>query len=189
MTEQKPRSRKNLFFTLIAAGVFLAGAALFPLLMRGQENALESTEMILAPVVMDQAAPQLTLNNLQGQPVSLADYRGKVVLVNNWATWCPPCKSELPDLQAYYNAHNRQGFIIVAIESGEPAAEVINFVKQNGMTFPVLIDPNSKALEAFKNWDLPSSYVIDQQGSLRMDWTGPLSRAALEKYITPLLEK
>ena len=187
MVEQKLKSRKSVFLTLIAAGVFLVGAALFPLLLRGQENALNQAEFVLAPSILSKAAPTLTLTDVQGKPASLVDYRGKVILVNNWATWCPPCKGEMPELQAYYTKHSQAGFVVVAIESGEPAAEVAAFVKQYGLTFPVWLDPQGAALEAFKNWDLPSSYVVDQDGSMRMSWTGPLNLAALEKYVTPLL--
>jgi cytochrome c biogenesis protein CcmG, thiol:disulfide interchange protein DsbE len=189
MSENIPKSRAPLFLTLIAAGVFLVGAALMPLLIRGQETALNGSGLIRPPLEMDQAAPQLALTDLQGNPVSLDTTRGKVVLVNNWATWCPPCKAEMPELQAYYKAHNRQGFVVIAIESGEPASEVADFVQLLGLTFPVWLDPKGAALDSFKNSDLPSSYVIDRQGSLRMSWTGSINQATLEKYVTPLVEK
>jgi cytochrome c biogenesis protein CcmG, thiol:disulfide interchange protein DsbE len=95
----------------------------------------------------------------------------------------------MPELQAYYQAHAGQGLLIVAIESGEPADTVVHFVNQNQITFPVWLDPHGSALDAFKNWDLPSSYLVDRQGRLRINWTGPVDQATLEKYVTPLLEK
>ncbi|MGA2488572.1 MAG: TlpA disulfide reductase family protein [Anaerolineales bacterium] len=186
---QNPKSRAPLFLTLIAAGIFLVGALLTPLLVRSQETALQSSGLIRPPAVIDQAAPQLTLTDLKGQPVSLANYQGKVVLVNNWATWCPPCKTEMPDLQAYYQAHSAQGFVIIAIESGDTAATVSAFVRQLGLTFPVWLDPQGWAAGDFKNLNFPSSYLVDRQGRLRMSWTGPINQATLEKYVTPLLEK
>ena len=189
MSDPKPKARTQLILTLVAAGVFLVGAVLIPALVNGQARALDPSGLLLPPVVMDQPAPQLGATDLQGRPVLLRDTLGKVVLVNNWATWCPPCKSEMPGLQAYYQAHSAQGFLLVAIEAGEPAATVIPFVRQLDLTFPVWLDQPSLAMEAFKNWDLPSSYLIDRQGRLRMGWQGPVSRASLEKYVTPLLEK
>ena len=189
MTINKKKSRTPLFLTLITAGVFLVGAALFPLLVHGQESALEDSAGIRPPTVLNQNAPSLSLIDLQSNPVSLESSYGKVILVNNWATWCPPCQAEMPELQAYYQAHADQGFIIIAIESGEPANVVADFVQKHAITFPVWLDPLGTALDSFKNWNLPSSYIIDQQGTLRMAWTGPVNKATLEKYVTPLLEK
>jgi thiol-disulfide isomerase/thioredoxin len=126
---------------------------------------------------------------VQGNPTSLDDYHGNVILVNNWAIWCPPCKAEMPELQAYYQAHAKAGFIVIAIESGEPANTVANFVRQNELSFPVWLDQHGTALEALQNWDLPSSYVMDQECIVRMSWTGSINWATLEKYVTPLLEK
>lgn len=85
--------------------------------------------------------------------------------------------------------HQRQGFIIVAIESGTSREEVVDFVTQYGLTFPVWVDERGLALDAFQNWDLPSSYVIDGNGKIVLTWTGAINRTMLDKYVTPLLEK
>jgi peroxiredoxin len=139
------------------------------------------------PAKVEFAAPDLTLTDLSGAAVSLADWRGQVVLVNNWATWCPPCKAEMPELQAYYQAHRQRGFVVFAIEAGEPLAEVTAFADRYRLAFPVWVDEESAALEAFQNWDLPSSYVIDPYGIVRLAWVGPINRETLEQYVTPLL--
>jgi peroxiredoxin len=187
--QRDSKSPKKLFRILIAAGVFLILAALLSLLVGLQAKRLAGIGTVRPPVIMNQAAPQLALTSLQGNPVSLADFGGKVILVNNWATWCPPCQAELPELQAYYQAHARQGFVIVGIESGEPAATVSGFVHRLGLTFPIWLDPDGTAVDAFENLSLPSSYLVDQQGVLRLSWTGQVNLDTLEKYITPLLEK
>ena len=166
----------------------MLAAACLPLLLRSLAGAPGGSGTTFPPLLINQAAPSLALTDLQGHTVSLEDYHGKLVLVNNWATWCPPCQAEMPDLQAYYQAHAAQGFVIVAIESGEPAGTVSDFVRQHGLTFPVWPDPQESATAAFQNWDLPSSYVVDQAGRLRMYWTGEINPATLEKYITPLLD-
>jgi peroxiredoxin len=189
MSEQQPKSRTPLYLTLIVAVVFIAGAVLSPLLVNAQDKALQDVGVDIAPLTVNKSAPSLALTDVTGKSVSLDDYRGKVVLANNWATWCPPCQSEMPELQAYYDAHLQNGFVIVAIESGEPANTVLAFVRKHKFTFPVWLDPQGIALETFNNWDLPSSYLIDQDGTIRMSWTGPVDRATLEKYVTPLLEK
>jgi thiol-disulfide isomerase/thioredoxin len=189
MSDRNQKSRTSLFLTVITAGVFLVGAVLIPILIQGQKTALDNSKITLPPVIINRTASQLALADLQGNPVSLSGIFGKVALINNWATWCPPCLTEMPELQAYYQAHVNQGFVLIGIESGEPADIVIKFVRKYGLTFPIWLDPHGTALDSLQNWDLPSSYVMDRQGSLRMSWTGPVNQATLEKYITPLLEK
>lgn len=140
------------------------------------------------PVQVEFSAPDLLLTDLEGQTVSLESLRGKIVLINNWATWCPPCKAEMPALQSFYSQYQHQGFVLVAINAGDPAQDVQEFVGEYGLTFQVWLDPQNAALKAFRNDALPSSYVVDRQGIIRLAWTGEISQAMLEKYITPLLE-
>jgi peroxiredoxin len=190
MIESKKNKRSSAaILTLVAGGIFLIGAGLIPLLVNAQQKALDSAAPVFPPATINIETPQLALTDLQGNPVSLGDYRGQVILVNNWATWCPPCKIEMPELQSYYIAHKTEGFVVLAIESGEPADQVASFVKEYGITFPVWLDPQGKALEVFQNWDLPSSYVIDRKGIVRFTWTGAINQPTLEQYVTPLLEE
>ncbi len=189
MSQPPPNRRTAIYLTLVAAGVFVLGGALIPLLVQGQAAALAAVGAGRPPATANYPAPELALSDLQGQPASLADYRGQVVLVNNWATWCPPCRVEMPELEAYYQAHAADGFVVVAIESGDPADAVAEFVRSFGLTFPVWLDPQGAALEAFANFNLPSSYVIDRDGNVRMSWTGEVDRQTLEQYVTPLLER
>jgi peroxiredoxin len=185
----KTHRRSTAFITFIALGIFLLGMGLIPLLIDAQQKALESAAPIIPPFTTSFPGPQLALTDLQGRPVSIDDYRGQVILVNNWATWCPPCRTEIPDLQAYYTAHAAEGFVVIAINSDDPADQVASFVKDYGMTFPVWLDPQSKSQGFFKNLDLPSSYVIDRDGMVRLSWTGEINQSTLEQYVTPLLEE
>ena len=141
----------------------------------------------VTPVSVNYPAPALSLQNIDGQTESLTDLLGQVVLVNNWATWCPPCKAEIPTLEAYYKAHTADGFVIIGVEAGEPQNDVLKFVQESGMSYPVWIDLNGAALDAFNNKNLPSSYVIDRSGTVRLAWVGEISSEMLEKYVTPLL--
>jgi thiol-disulfide isomerase/thioredoxin len=185
----RPRKKRSLGIAFFIMGVFLIGTVFIFLLTNAQQLVLKAAEIAILPATNAYAAPAISLSALDGNAVSLVDYKDKVVLVNNWATWCPPCKDEMPVLQAYYQAHKNDGFVVVGIESGETAAEVADFVQSLGMSFPVWLDPHGAAVAAFKNWDLPSSYVIDRSGMVCLSWTGPLNKTTLEKYITPLLEK
>jgi cytochrome c biogenesis protein CcmG/thiol:disulfide interchange protein DsbE len=181
--------RQTLFLSLIAAGIFLLGAALIPWLTRAQDQALDAGQSSRPPASANYAAPELTLQDLDGNPVTLADFQGQVVLVNNWATWCPPCQSEMPALETYFEEHSRDGLVIVAIESGESLEQVTSFARQYGLTFTILLDPHATALEAFRNWNLPSTYIIDRDGTVVMSWTGEVDRTTLETYVTPLLNR
>ena len=170
----------------LGIGLLLIAAAVYFLL---QYNAAPSSDLAAIPVKVDYPAPELTLTNLEGSPVSLADYRGKVVLVNLWATWCPPCKEEMPALETFYRKHADDGFTIVAVNDGDPTADVVQFVKDYGLTFPVWLDPTYTATErAFKTLNLPSSFVIDREGQIVLSWVGGINLRTLEKYVTPLIE-
>ena len=178
----------------VGAGLLVLGVVAALLLAR-PEQAASSTyissvedDLSIVPAPVNFAAPELTLYDLDGEQASLADFEGQVVLVNNWATWCPPCKAEMPTLQAYYEKHKDQGFLLIGIEAGEPADEVAQFVEDYKLTFPIWLDPQNKALSAFHNQNLPSSYVIDRQGTVRLAWVGAISKSILEKFLTPLLE-
>jgi len=146
-------------------------------------------ETIFPPAQLDEPAPDLTLETLDGDRVSLADFQGQVVLVNNWATWCPPCKAEMPELNDYYLEHKDQGFQVLAVEAGDPPQQVQAFIEEEGIDFTVLLDPENKSLQRFENASLPNSYIIDREGKLRLTWTGAINQATLEEHVTPLLEE
>lgn len=186
---QKPNRHSTVFITLLASGIFLIGAGLIPLLINAQQRALESAAPILPPSAANYPGPQLTLKDLEGNPVSMEAYSRQIILVNNWATWCPPCVTEMPELQAYFTAHVGEGFEVIAINAGDPADQVASFVKNHRLTFPVWLDPLHKSMGFFKNLNLPSSYVIDRDGIVRYSWMGEVNQATLEQYVTPLLEE
>lgn len=106
-----------------------------------------------------------TLTDLQGKPWHLADLRGKVVLVNFWATWCPPCRKEMPDLQALYDQYKDQGFLVLSI-SDEATAKVAPFITERNISYPVLLDPGRKVSELYQVDGIPKSFVYDRGGKL-----------------------
>jgi cytochrome c biogenesis protein CcmG/thiol:disulfide interchange protein DsbE len=174
---------------ILGAVLILVGITAF-LLLPGSQNtaAPQADSLSTIPVEVNYPAPELSLQNVNGKTESLKDYRSKVVLVNNWAIWCPPCKAEIPTLEAYYKDHSADGFVIIGIEAGETQADVLAFAQGHDMTYPVWFDVKNAALAAFKNQGLPSSYVIDHKSTIRLAWIGGISREMLEKYVTPLLK-
>jgi peroxiredoxin len=186
---QRDQQKKKTAITVATGlGLILLGIAAFMLLPHSDAgNPLNAESLSTVPVEVNYPAPELTLENIKGNTESLVDFRDKVVLVNNWATWCPPCKAEMPTLVAFYNDHAKDGLMVIAIEAGEPKDQVQVFADQYQMPFSVWLDPDGKSLNAFKNGSLPSSYVIDRTGTVRLTWMGQINREMLEKYVTPLL--
>ncbi len=174
---------------LIGAGLLVLGVLALIVWPKPEASASSKQAGSVVPARVEFPAPALVLNDLHGARVSLSDYLGQVVLVNNWATWCPPCKEEMPALQAYYDDHLHQDFTVIAIEAGEPVEEVAQFASDYGLTFPVWPDPTQAAAVAFHNPALPNSYVIDKSGTVRLVWIGAVDRDTLEAYVTPLLEE
>jgi cytochrome c biogenesis protein CcmG/thiol:disulfide interchange protein DsbE len=186
MTESKPLlpPRKMLPVVFLGFGLILITVSIYFIL---RESAPQ-TDFSAVPVKVSYAAPELTLNDVHGVSHSLADYRGQVVLVNLWATWCPPCKEEMPALQSFYSKHKDQGFMVVAVNDGDPTKDVLQFVQDYKLTFPVWLDPTYIATErAFKSLNLPTSFVIDRNGVVQLQWVGGISRKMLDKAVAPLI--
>jgi peroxiredoxin len=105
------------------------------------------------------------LTDLKGKNWTLKDLRGKVVLLNFWATWCPPCRKEMPDLETLYRRFEPEGFVILGI-SDEEAGKVKPFIEQQGITYPVLLDPGRKVNELFQIQGIPKTFVYDRDGKI-----------------------
>jgi peroxiredoxin len=111
------------------------------------------------------AHPEFTLKDLSGKSWTFSDLRGKVVLVNFWATWCPPCRKEMPDLETLYERFGSKGFVVLGI-SDEEAAMVEPFIRERKVSFPVLLDPGRKVSDALVVEGIPKSFVYDRDGKL-----------------------
>lgn len=128
----------------------------------------------------NQIAPDFTLPGLDGKSVSLGDYRGKVVLVNIWATWCPPCIAEIPSLEKLYNKFKDTDFEILAVSVDENGESVIApFIKKHNMSFPVLVDPYGSIMQLYGTIGVPETFVIRKDGTIdgkiegAIDWMSP----------------
>ena len=135
-------------------------------------------------------APEFTLRNLAGKTVSLSDYKGKLVLLNFWATWCLPCLQEMPSMETLYQKHQQHGLVVLAVCVDDvPAARVTRFLRNMTLSFAVLLDPQDQAGSAYMVSTLPVSYLIDQQGIISARVNGSLdwSTAAADSLLAPYL--
>ena len=132
-------------------------------------------ELELARPGRSQAAEPFEVSTPEGGKLSLADYRGRVVLLNFWATWCEPCKEEMPAMERLYQKHRGQGLIVLAVSNDSEGStqRVARFVKESGFTFPVGLDPRLKVANLYRVRVLPSSLVIDRKGTLSYIALGP----------------
>ena len=115
-----------------------------------------------------------TLPLLNGETVSLSDYKGKVVILNFWATWCPPCRAEMPSMETLYQRFKAQGLEILAVDIGEDNATVQRFINNNRYTFPVLMDTNKRVSTLYGIEAIPTSYIIDREGKIIAKITGSI---------------
>jgi peroxiredoxin len=185
VTDQ-PSSMRFYAMLMIGAGLVVIGIVSFMLLYNPTAS---SGDLSAVPAQVGFAAPKLTLEDLSGKTVSLSDYLGSVVLVNLWATWCPPCRDEMPALQIFYDQYKADGFVLIGINQEEKLEAVSPFVAEFGLTFPVWLDENYQAQRVFNTSSLPSSYVIDRAGTVRLMWVGGVSEKFLEKYVTKLIKE
>lgn len=130
----------------------------------------------------------LSLKDLQGAPVNLSDLRGKVVLVNFWASWCSPCRDEMPLLDAFYLAHRSDNFTLIAINVSESAKDAAKYIEEHGYNFIVWSDPPGNAMIELGINGLPASLLLDEAGRIQKVWLGPLTEAILEAVVLPLLD-
>ena len=177
------RKQQKINITVFVVGGLLVIVAIGLLLFR------DSPADALGPALIGQPLGDFSLTDINGQTVSLSDYAGQVVLINAWATWCPPCKAEMPDLNAYYQAHQDEGFVILAINAGDSASDAATFAGQKRLAFPVLLDPNTSLLASLGVHSYPTSILVGADGVVKTIHVGLFTLQALEEEITPYLTK
>ena len=111
-------------------------------------------------------AIDFTLKDLNGKSHALSEYKGKLVFLNFWATWCPPCREEMPSMQKLYNDSDKNKFVMLAVDVGEGEAQVRKFAARNGYTFPILLDIKGDIGKLYKVRGIPATFIIDQAGNL-----------------------
>lgn len=135
-------------------------------------------------------APEIILETLDGESISLADLQGQAVIVNFWASWCPPCRAEMPAIQRVYDDYRAGGLVVLAVNTSDNLADAQAFLSANGLTFPVLFDHDGAVGVRYRVSVLPTTFFIDKRGIIRsVVIGGPLSEASLRARIADLLEE
>jgi peroxiredoxin len=143
------------------------------------------------PLVVGKPAPDFSLSDLNDKPYRLSDFRGKVVFLNFWATWCKPCREEMPSMEVLYKNFGKDGLVILAvsIDRVTTTKDIPPFIKGMNLTFPVLIDSWGQTDKPYKRMGVPETFIIDQQGVIREIVIGPRDWTRLDSLpvITQLL--
>jgi len=164
----------TLFFLVFSVAVVQA-------IGKGQQNtdSVQSESTAITDVSIK--APNFTLTTPEGKKVNLADYQGKKVILNFWATWCPPCKAEMPALQDLYERLN--GHIEILAINIDPENDVSKFVKKHKLTFPILLDQTGKVNESYSILSVPTTFLLDENGTIIKKQIGAMTLEQMEAFI------
>jgi len=169
---------------LLALTVLTAALGLWRVWAGRQQVAEQSRPALSGP--SQPVAPDFALPTLDGGSVRMADLRGKVVLLNFWATWCPPCRVEIPHFQEASTTYNGQ-VLIVGVDDGESRAQVAPFAHEMGITYPVPLDSNSEVARHYRVNSLPTTFFIDADGVIQHIQIGLVNGAMLAEQIERLI--
>jgi peroxiredoxin len=130
-------------------------------------------------------APDFSLEDLNGNKVSLGDFQGRPVLINFWASWCPPCVSEMPELQRTYAAQGEDGLVILGVNTlyQDELSAVQQFVAEQQLTFPILLDSEGAVAVAYRASTLPTSVFVDRTGNIHLVQIGPMTQSFVESVL------
>jgi len=177
------RNQRIILYILL----LIAGAAWTILI--AESTSVAATQGISAPQA-GFTAPDFSLKTPNGETYTLSELKGHAVLVNLWATWCPPCRAEMPAIERMYQEYKDRGFIVLAVNmtSQDDAFEVVPFIEQHAITFPVLLDETNTVATLYQLRSLPSSYFIDRNGIIsEVVIGGPMSEALLRTNIERII--
>ena len=150
------------------------------------DSALSLKSTALTDTGSLEKAIDFTLTDLNGKKVSLSDFRGKKVYLNFWASWCPPCRLEMPDIQEVYEKYKDKDLVVLAVNLGEDKNTIKSFIDKNKYSFSVLMDSDQSVALAYNITSIPVSYFIDKEGNVAAKRVGAMSLDQMESYINLL---
>jgi peroxiredoxin len=168
---QAMKNRLILRVILVAFTVFLLVVGRAPVWSQSKVN--YKAVPILQPMKDVAPTPDFSLSTPDGQKISLKDFRGKVVLLNFWASWCVPCREEMPAMEKLYQEYKQKNFVVLAVAVKDRKQDAVDFVKELKLTYPIALDPSAQVGNVYGAWGLPATYLIGPKGEgLARGW-GP----------------
>ncbi|MEI6131606.1 MAG: redoxin family protein [Bacillota bacterium] len=181
---------KSTILIWIAAVVFIVAAIIVTSLPSNKGAKINASTSSTSPTsgpVQPVNSGNFRLNDLSGKSVSLSDFKGRPVYINFFATWCPPCRGEMPEIESLYQKYKSQGLVVLAVDLQEDAATVQNFITQNGYTFNVLLDTNGETNAFYDLGSIPVSVFVDKAGNIVERQVGAMDRATMEANIKKIM--
>ena len=139
--------------------------------------------------IVKSKAPDFSLKDLSGKTVSLSAFRGKVVLLNFWATWCPPCRAEMPALNRLQHALKPRGFEVLSVSTDRSVNDIKDFLEKNRVDFPILFDADRSVAKQYRVFSMPTTFLINKNGMIvekfygEYDWNEPETKGKIEKLL------
>jgi peroxiredoxin len=183
MTELQPTQRRALYALVLIAGLAW-------ILLSADKTGASTAGRIPAPQ-KGFLAPDFALATPKGEKITLSGLEGKAVLVNIWATWCPPCRQEMPAIEKYYERYKERGLVVLGVNATvqDNPLDIVPFVNEYGLTFPVLLDETGDVARKYELRSLPSSYFLNRDGTINeVVIGGPMSEALLQTRIEEILK-
>lgn len=176
--------KRQYWFVLIIVCIFSV-AALVGIRVGVLHQAAES-----AKPIEGFPAPNFTLPDLNGKKIVLKNItsKNKITLINFWATWCPPCRAEIPELKKFYRKYSGKSVAILAVSVQEQPKAVKNFARKNGMKFPVLTDTTGKTGDLYQIFSMPNTFILDRKGTIQAVIKGSTNLITLDQKVQPLLK-
>lgn len=172
---------------LTALSLLLSGCAPVPGSTAGRPTAGQQGDIFAGLPKEGQRAPNATLVDLQGSQLKISDLKGRPLIINFWATWCPPCRAEIPELDAVYREHRDKGLEVLGINYGEESETVQGFLKGMEVSYRIVMDPYDEAADRYRIAALPTSFFVDSEGIIRAVHLGGMDRQAIEGKLAKIL--
>ncbi len=156
---------------------------------QGIRNGQETGQSELSPAPkVGRLAPDFTLTDLEGNSVTLRDFRGKTVLINFWATWCPPCRAEMPEIEAIYQEYKSKDVVVIGVDLLEDADKVRKYVQQGGFNWVFVFDTTGAVADNYAVTAIPTSFFLDEKGIIRAVNIGAMTKRVMESQLAKAMK-